>query len=294
MSMPGLPAALVVLLLALVAGGCGGTSEAEPSAATSAASATPSDARQVAVAPPTDTTAATASEGARTGEAARRTRVPILMYHVIASAPAGETYPELWVPPARFAAQMRALADAGYEAVTLEQLTAGWNEGAPLPERPIVVTFDDGYLSQSTNAGPVLKRLGWPGVLYLTARNLGASIPEGSVRKLLRSGWELGAHTATHPDLRTLDAAGLQREIDDVRIELRARFGQDVLAFCYPAGKYDASVIAAVKAAGYTTATTVDPGWAGPGSPPFELPRVRVDPTDTPAGLVNKIAAQRG
>lgn len=293
MSMPGLPAALVVLL-ALVAGGCGGTSEAEPSAATSAASATPSDARQVAVAPPSETTAAPASEGARTGDAARRTRVPILMYHVIASAPAGETYPELWVPPARFAAQMRALADAGYEAVTLEQLTAGWDKGAALPERPIVVAFDDGYLSQSTNAGPVLQQLGWPGVLYLTLRNVGDSIPEGSIRKLLRTGWELGAHTATHPDLRTLDAGGLTRELDDVRTELRERFDRPVLAFCYPAGKYDASVIAAVKAAGYTTATTVDPGWAGPGTPRFELPRVRVDPTDTPAALLEKIAAQRG
>lgn len=289
--MPGLPAALLFLLLALVGAGCGGTSEADPGAAASAP-ATPEAARQVAVAPP-ETTAAAVPANARTGEAARRARVPILMYHVIAAAPAGETYPELWVPPARFAAQMRALANAGYEAVTLEQLTAGWSEGAPLPERPVVVTFDDGYLSQSKNAGPVLEELGWPGVLYLTLRNIGDSIPEASVRKLLRAGWELGAHTATHPDLRTLDAAGLTRELDDVRTALRERFDRPVLAFCYPAGRYDASVIAAVKAAGYTTATTVDPGWAGPSTPRFELPRVRVDPGDTPDGLLEKIAAAR-
>ncbi len=293
MVMPGLPAALLVLLCTLAVAGCDGTSDAEPNAATSAAAVTPADARQVAVAPP-ETTFAAAAKGARTGEAARRTRVPMLMYHVIASAPAGETYPELWVPPARFAAQMRALADSGYQAVTLEQLTAGWDEGAPLPERPVVVTFDDGYLSQSTNAGPVLKQLGWPGVLYLTLRNVGGSIPEGSIRKLLRDGWELGAHTATHPDLRTLGADGLTRELDDVRTALRERFDQPVLAFCYPAGKYDTGVIAAVKAAGYTTATTVDPGWAGPGTPRLELPRVRVDPGDGPRELLEKVDAQRG
>lgn len=221
-------------------------------------------------------------------------RVPILMYHVIAEASPGEAYPELWVPPERFAAQMRAVAQAGYEAVTMQQLLAGWDDGEPLPERPVVVTFDDGYLSQSVAAGPVLEELGWPGVLYLTTRNIGDSIPEASVRKLLRAGWELGGHTATHPDLRTLDAAGQRRELDDVRTELRRRFDVPVNAFCYPAGKYDPSVIDAVRAAGYTTATTVDPGWAGAKTPRFELPRVRVDPGDTPAGLVEKIAGQRG
>lgn len=289
----GLPAVLLVLVLALLAGGCAdGERERESGAgaATSAAALTPEDARQVAVAPPASTTQTTAAAG---GPSGRRARVPILMYHVIAEAPAGEAYPELWVAPERFAAQMEAVARAGYEAVTLEQVLAGWDEGAPLPERPIVITFDDGYLSQSVNAGPVLEKLGWPGVLYLTLRNIGDSIPEASVRKLLRAGWELGAHTATHPDLRTLDAAGSQRELDDVRDELRKRFDAPVDAFCFPAGKYDASVIDAVRAAGYTSATTVDPGWADAGTPRFELPRVRVDPGDTPDGLLEKIAAQR-
>ena len=282
----GLPAVLLVLVLALFAGGCGGVDNASSDAgATSAAAATPEDLRQVAVAPPDSTTPR--------GRSGRRARVPILMYHVIAAAPAGEAYPELWVPPERFAAQMEAVARAGYEAVTLEQVLAGWDDGAPLPERPIVITFDDGYISQSVNAGPVLERLGWPGVLYLTLRNIGDSIPEASVRKLLRAGWELGAHSATHPDLRTLDAAGSERELDDVRDELRERFDAPVDAFCFPAGKYDASVIDAVRAAGYTSATTVDPGWADADTPRFELPRVRVDPGDTPDGLLEKIAAQR-
>ncbi len=281
----GLPAVLLVVVLSLLAGGCGDTEHVSGGGgATSAAAATPQEARQIAVAPP---------EQSRTPRTNRRARVPILMYHVIAEAPAGEAYPELWVAPERFAAQMEAVARAGYEAVTLEQVLAGWDEGAPLPERPIVITFDDGYLSQSVNAGPVLEKLGWPGVLYLTLRNIGDSIPEASVRKLLRAGWELGAHTATHPDLRTLDAAGSQRELNDVRDELHKRFDAPVDAFCFPAGKYDASVIDAVRAAGYTSATTVDPGWADAGTPRFELPRVRVDPGDTPDGLLEKIAAQR-
>lgn len=280
--MPRFPVSIAVLALAAALAGC-----ADRAAEGAARAGTTTAAHQVAVGPPEHAAAA------RTGDASRRVRVPILMYHVIAKASPGQAYPELWVPPARFAAQMRALEDAGYQGVTLADVVAGWRDGGPLPERPVVISFDDGYLSQSTNAGPVLERLGWPGVLYLTTRNVGASIPEASVRKLLRSGWELGAHTATHPDLRTLDAAGLQREVDDVRVTLRARFGQDVTAFCYPAGDYDAAAIDAVRRAGYTTATTVDPGWADADTPPFLLPRVRVDPQDGPGALLQKIAAAR-
>src|SRR4051794_36542647 len=98
------------------------------------------------------------------GAAARRTRVPILMYHLIHAAPAAAPYPELWVPPRRFAAQMRALHRGGYTGVTLRDALAAWRGGAPLPRRPVVVSFDDGYASQGAVAFRVLHRLGWPGV----------------------------------------------------------------------------------------------------------------------------------
>lgn len=226
-----------------------------------------------------------------TGDEARRARIPILMYHVIATPPPGQPMSELWVPKKRFRSQVEALRRAGYEAVTMDQATDAWRDGAPLPEKPIVLTFDDGYLSQSTAAGPILEKLGWPGVLYLTTRNIGPTIKEGSVRKLMKAGWELGAHTVTHPDLTTLDAAGLQREIDDGRIELQARFGAPVDAFCYPTGANDERVRAAVKAAGFRTATTVVGGIAGGDDDPYALPRVRVNPEDTPKRLLEKIDA---
>lgn len=251
---------------------------------------------------PAATTATTATAARRaaqpvaagpqiSGDEARRARIPILMYHVIATPPAGQPMSELWVPPKRFRSQMEALRREGYEAVTMDQATNGWREGAPLPEKPIVLTFDDGYLSQSTAAGPVLEELGWVGVLYLTTRNIGPTIKEGSVRKLMKAGWELGAHTVTHADLTTLDAAGLQREIDDGRIELQARFGAPVDAFCFPAGKNDETVRAAVKAAGFRTATTVTGGIADGDDDPYLLPRVRVNPDDTPKRLLQKIRA---
>lgn len=281
----------VVLAVVAVVAVTSGDDAVPGEAAAQRASAAPAPVT-TATSPATATTPAAAPAGPQiSGDAARRARIPILMYHVIATPPAGQPMSELWVPPARFRSQMQALRREGYEAVTMDQATNAWRDGAALPEQPIVLTFDDGYLSQSTAAGPVLEELGWVGVLYLTTRNVGPTIKEGSVRKLMKAGWELGAHTVTHPDLTTLDAAGLQRELDGGREELQERFDAPVDAFCYPAGRNDATVRAAVKAAGFRTATTVEPGIAAGDDDPYALPRVRVTPDDTPARLLDKIRA---
>src|SRR5438874_2398625 len=95
--------------------------------------------------------------------AARRMPVPILMYHVIGTPTADAAYPGLWVPTRTFAAQMEALRRAGYHAITLAAAFAAWRHGAPLPRRPVVLSFDDGYLGDYTHARPIVRRLGWPG-----------------------------------------------------------------------------------------------------------------------------------
>lgn len=237
-------------------------------------------------------TAAQAPVGPQiSGEAAKKARIPILMYHVISTPPAGQAMSELWVPKARFRSQVEALKKAGYSAITMEQAMQAWQKGASIPEKPIVLTFDDGYLTQSTNAGPILEKLGWKGVLYLVTRNIGPTIPEASVKKLIRLGWELGSHTLTHPDLTTLGAADLKKELEDSRLQLQAQFGQPVDAFCYPTGANNETVRAATKAAGYTSATTVVGGIADGAQDPYALPRVRVTPDDTPKLLLKKIEA---
>ena len=190
----------------------------------------------------------------------------------------------------RFAAEMRALRRAGYWAITLRQAFDAWRRGGPLPRRPVVVSFDDGYLSHYTHARPALKRLGWPGVLNLELRNLGpGGITEHQVRALMADGWEVDSHTLTHPDLTTVDAARLRQELAGSRREIRRTFGSGTAEFfCYPAGKYDARVVAAVRAAGYRGATTVDEGLGVRGEP-FTLKRVRVNASDTAATLLSRL-----
>jgi peptidoglycan/xylan/chitin deacetylase (PgdA/CDA1 family) len=219
-----------------------------------------------------------------------RAPVPILMYHVISSPQPGAPYPELYTPAAAFAAQMRALARRGYHGVTLHAVDLYWRRGYALPSKPIVVSFDDGYLSDYTHARPVLTRLRWPGVLNLEVNNVrpGDLLPQ-QVRALIRAGWEVDSHTVTHPDLTTLPDAQLRRELVDSRAFIRRHFKVSADYFCYPAGRFDARVVAAVRAAGYRAATTTQPGLAAPGMR-FTLDRIRVDGADGVRGLLTKLA----
>ena len=214
--------------------------------------------------------------------------VPILMYHVVASPPAGTPYPELWVRPSRFADQITALARAGYHATTLDAVWRAWHGHGPMPRHPIVLSFDDGYQSQSTNARRMLARLGWPGVLNLEVNNvrLPGGIRRSQVRAMMRDGWEIDAHTLTHPDLTTVDATRLRHEVAGSRSWLRNAFGVPVNFFCYPAGRYDATVEAAVRAAGYEGATTTEAGIATLHDDPYAMPRVRVTPAMTARDLL--------
>lgn len=213
--------------------------------------------------------------------------VPILMYHVIGYIPPGAPYPDLWVSPELFARQMHALRIAGYHAVTLDAVLANWDHDAPLPSKPIVLSFDDGYAGQSRYAAPVLRRLGWPGVLYLVVHNLGhGGISARRVRGLIAGGWELGSHTLTHPDLTRLSPGAVRTELRRSRVLLHRRFGVPVDAFCYPAGRYDPAVESAVRAAGYRSATTEVPGAATPSGDRYALPRIRVRGAESPAELV--------
>jgi peptidoglycan/xylan/chitin deacetylase (PgdA/CDA1 family) len=225
-----------------------------------------------------------------------RAPVPVLMYHTIASAPAGARYAGLWVAPAALRAQVAALARAGFHGVTLDAVLDGWAGKDTLPPHPVVLSFDDGYLSQGKDAGAILRAQGWPGVLNLALHNLDTpgGLTVSRVKTMVRDGWEIDAHSLTHPDLPTLDAAALRREVAGSRAAIRDRFGVPVDAFCYPAGRFDATVEAAVKAAGYRAATTELPGAAHARGDRFQLPRIRIDRGDSAAAVVARVRAALG
>jgi hypothetical protein len=221
-----------------------------------------------------------------------RQPVPILNYHVIGDPPAGAPFPELYVGRGVFAAQLRWLRSHGYHAVSLRRVYDYWRRGLALPPKPIVLSFDDGYRGQFTNARPLLERYHWPGVLNLAVQNvLDGKLTVRQLRTMVRDGWEVDAHSLTHPDLTTLDRAELRRQVAGSRAWIRKRLHVPVDFFCYPAGRYDAAVVAAVRAAGFLGATTTNQGLASRGDGLFTLDRIRVNRSDGVSGLAARLGS---
>jgi peptidoglycan/xylan/chitin deacetylase (PgdA/CDA1 family) len=178
---------------------------------------------------------------------------------------------------------MNWLDEYGYEAVTLEQVERAWYHGGTLPPRPVVISFDDGYRPQFTYALPELRRHGWAGVLNLKAE--GSDLYPSNIEAMIAAGWEIAAHTIHHLDLTELDAAALREEVAGSRKTLQREYGIPVENFCYPSGRFDETVIAAVKEAGYTGATTEIPGYADR-SHPYELDRLEILGSGGLAGMI--------
>jgi peptidoglycan/xylan/chitin deacetylase (PgdA/CDA1 family) len=238
--------------------------------------------------------------GGTTGSAATpkpgTAAVPVLAYNVINVAPPSSSAPaSLYVPADEFSAQMNALKNAGWQAVTLDQLQAYWSHGTSLgTSKPFVVTFDGGYASQYTNALPVLKQLGWRGVFNLHVNGLSPTdggISDTQVRGLIAAGWQLGDQGISQPDLTTLGSVDLSNEVTSSRQTLAGRYNVTVNWFAYPSGNYDANTVAAVRSAGFVGAVTLVSGWASPQSDRYRLPRLQVVGGTSPTKLLSQITA---
>jgi len=212
--------------------------------------------------------------------------VPILEYHAIQPPVSSSSYPELFVPEADFEAQMSWLDKHGYQAVTLSEVQRAWGGAGELPPKPVVVSFDDGYLSQFVGAFPIMQRLHWPGVLDLKAA--GSDLPDADAQKMIDAGWELASHTINHLDVTTLDSATLHHELADSKRTLESRFGVKIQNFCYPAGHYDQAAIDELRRDGYRGATTELPGLAER-TDPFALARLEIELSDGLGGFLNKL-----
>ena len=216
------------------------------------------------------------------------------MYHYVrvVTDPKDRLGINLSVKPDLFAAQMQYLADNGYTTLTMGEVHAILAGQMPLPERPIALTFDDGYRDFYTAAWPVLRQHGFKATSYVISGFIGwdAYMTWPMLKELDASGQvEIGAHTVDHADLKAMSAPRRAQEINGSKLALEEGLGHPVTAFCYPSGKYDAGVVALVRQAGFLTATTVEYGtkqnlqWA------FELPRVRVTGPDSLNTWIGKL-----
>ena len=214
--------------------------------------------------------------------------VPVLIYHHVAAKD-----DPLYVAPKRFARHVAALDRAGYTATTLRRARRGWEGAVRLPRKPVVLSFDDGFTDQYREAAPVLRKRRWPGVLFLQTARLDADggLSRRQVRRMLRDGWELGAHSVTHADLTTVEGPQLAEEVGGSREALRREFpGEPVEFFAYPYGRHDADAVAAVREAGFFGALTTRRGAATLWDDgPFTLDRMVITGNFTPKRLLREV-----
>lgn len=211
--------------------------------------------------------------------------VPILMYHSVATAPSDATR-ALSVAPEAFAEQMALVGDLGLTPVTTAALAAHWRSGAPLPARPVLITFDDGYEGVHRHALPVLAEHGFPATLFVTTGWLRGAHDTGGgldtmldwdqVRDLAGAGVEIGGHSHTHPQLDQLGDAGLESELTRCRDIVAGETGAPPVSFAYPYGYSSRRVRQAVRRAGYAQALAVGNALARRRQGPYALHRVTV------------------
>ena len=207
--------------------------------------------------------------------------VPVLEYHYIRvnPDPRDRLGLNLSVTPPDFQAQMDWLKASGYHPIDLNQLRAYFLKQTPLPARPVVLTFDDGYDDFYSTAFPVLTAHGFSAVSYVVPGFLDRPryMTTDEVKAISSAGIEVGAHTMHHVDLTRQSAAGMALEIQGSKSVLEQMTGHPVLDFCYPSGMFDATVIAATDHAGFQSATTELPGAAHGWSDRLTWTRTRVN-----------------
>jgi peptidoglycan/xylan/chitin deacetylase (PgdA/CDA1 family) len=211
--------------------------------------------------------------------------VPVLMYHSVAAAPNDATR-ALSVAPEAFAEQMAMIGDLGLTPVDTADLAAGWRSGRPLPPRPVLITFDDGYEGVHRHALPVLAKHGFASTLFVSTGwirgaydmggGLDAMLDWDQVRELAAADVEIGGHSHTHPQLDQLDDEALRHELIHCWEIIADELGAAPASFAYPYGYSSRRVREAVRETGYAQALAVGNGLARRRQGPYALQRVTV------------------
>ncbi len=232
----------------------------------------------------------------------RSVRVPILMYHYISIPPADadEYRIRLSVAPDLFRQQLDYLQAQGYVTIPMEDLISYLQRGEPpLPEKPIILTFDDGYMDNYENAFPALQERGMVGTFFVITdfADRAATDPAYSLyatwdqwREMDAAGMEIGSHSRDHPDLKGKDVDFLVWQALGSSQTLEANLGKKPRVLAYPFGSYDQQVIEVFHSAGFWGAVTTQPGVVQDTRHLFQMPRLRIN-NDTSVDALAAILA---
>lgn len=206
-------------------------------------------------------------------------KVPILTYHYIANNPRPQDVQRnaLSVPPDKFEAEMQYLANNGYTPITLDTLYGIFNKQTTVPAKPVVLTFDDGYIDFYTIAFPILRRFNFHAVSFIPTGLIGGGyyMNWDQIKEIASSGLvTFEGHTVTHANLPSLSFEAALKQLTDSKNVLQANTNYPVNFVAYPYGSSNGSIRAAAQKAGYMGGLGTWYGKAG--KPSMNMPRIKV------------------
>lgn len=217
-------------------------------------------------------------------------QLPILTYHHV--SPTGSAKFSRWrISPEDFEKQLRFLRDAGAYSITFEDWRTALVTQTSLPGRPILITFDDGYLDFATYAWPLLKRYGFSATVFVVVDKVGktniwdsvyygedlALLDWEQIKQLHTEGVEFGSHTLIHRPLTALSPADIVHEATQSRAILEQELGIPIKAFSYPYGDLDPLVQYLIGSCGYDVAVSCLPGHSSIQDPIMRLSRIDIE-----------------
>lgn len=224
------------------------------------------------------------------GSGAGNRQIPVLVYHRV-----GYTKDNFTVTPERFTNDLEVLQQYGYCTISLEQIQTFLSDPSmEFPDKPILITFDDGYRDNFDNAYPILKQHGMIATFFIITDKLWTEdrlSPERIVEMAL-GGMSFGSHTVSHRRLGELTWAEIQDELVISKAILEGILGRPVNAIAYPQGSYNDNVLVIAQNAGYITGFTVREGVCYKDSPDLELRRIPIFKYDR--GIISVIANRGG
>lgn len=199
--------------------------------------------------------------------------MPVLMYHSIST----KYDLSICVSPEEFEQQMKWLYENGYSTVNIEDFSRALAGEAILPEKPIMISFDDGYNDNYNVAWPIMEKYGFRATFFIVTAGVDPfNMDWNQLRDLHEKGNSIGSHTSNHKNLSKLDCGSQEMQLRQSKCDLENNLGIDITAFCFPYGMYNNTTLSLLPQLGYTMSFTINEGRVHSGDNAYELKRIHV------------------
>lgn len=213
--------------------------------------------------------------------------VPVICYHSINKDPSRKS--PIIVSEEKLRQHLQTIKDAGYTTLTMAELNDYLFKNKPIPEKSVVITFDDGYRDNYNNAFPILKEFNMSATIFVISSYLNRDLylTSEEIKEMSDYGIDIESHTVSHVKLSTLSYKDQLKELKDSKEVIENITGKSVISVAYPEGKFNINTEKATLEAGYSMGFTIKRGYADRNDKQAELNRICLDYTYKPNNIIN-------